>query len=196
MRAKTFASNNGWTSPVSLSTFGIPIPQQNPKKHLGLEEFNFIKIMKDRKLAYIPCFSSSRAGSFDIDLFYLNDVNHTTYHYATLKGVRSIQKNEIAGLRQDLITAGLPQWVANDARFQDNYGPELFPIALEKWNLLFNCNNIIANRTDDRFILNVRYEELIQEEAVRVGWNNLHFASRLYPNEANPLAELADLDLD
>ncbi len=115
MRAKTFASNNGWTSPVSLSTFGIPIPQQNPKKHLGLEEFNFIKIMKDRKLAYIPCFSSSRAGSFDIDLFYLNDVNHTTYHYATLKGVRSIQKNEIAGLRQDLITAGLPQWVANDA---------------------------------------------------------------------------------
>ena len=196
MRAKTFASNNGWTSPASLSKFGIPIPQNNQRKSLGLEEFNFVDILRERKLAYLPCFSSGKDGIYNIDLFYLDNNDHHTYHYATLIGVQAIKEVNITNLREDLNLAGLPNMVAQDVVFQTNYGAPLFQIALKKWNELFNCNNIIAEKVSNRFIVNVTYQELIQVGRVSVNWNNLKFANRLYLDEIDILLELAALDLD
>ena len=39
MKAKTYQSDNNFTAPQSISTFGISIRLRGDLKHLGLEEF-------------------------------------------------------------------------------------------------------------------------------------------------------------
>jgi hypothetical protein len=50
MKAKTYRSSD-FLGPQNLSSFGMKI---TPKLTLGLEEFNFIDILKDNKLVFIP----------------------------------------------------------------------------------------------------------------------------------------------
>jgi hypothetical protein len=186
--AKTYESNNGWTSPISMSTFGIPIllPNNICEQYLGLEEFNFSNLMKKEKLAYLPCFSSENAGIIDaavydnIDLFYLEDATGITYHYATMKNVRRIEQGAIEGIRANLLAEGLPKVILNDEIFLQNY-QESFAPAYKIWENNFSMNNIVAAGNLPRFVLNVNYSDLIIfDTKVARDWNNFTFASILY----------------
>ena len=92
MKAKTYQSDNNFTVPKSLSNFGIPIRLKGHVKYLGLEEFNFCKILRDFKfnnyyLAYIPCYSTCSRPTLDkLDLFLVLEMElpFTTQHYLML----------------------------------------------------------------------------------------------------------------
>jgi hypothetical protein len=179
-KAKTYYSTNGWTSPQSLSQFGIPIIRKNEIRHLGLEEFNFTPLLKKNKLAFIPAFSKIRAEVIDeLFLFYCN--NGCTFHYATMYDVSQIQNNpQVINLIRQNELSHLPNLVSNDIQFQQNYG-NLFQQAMQIWNQNYNSNNIIAEGVNPRFVVNVQYEKLLIHNPLRqVPWNNLKRANCLF----------------
>ena len=186
MKAKTYKSTNGWTSPQSLSTFGIPVIKKHELKHLGLEEFNFCKILRDFKfnnyhLAYIPCYSTCLRPNLDkLDLFF-SAGNGVTIHYATLFDVEQLSIEEISELRFSLLAARFPNFVENSPDFQNNY-QNLFEPALAIWKNNFNQDNILARGHNPRFVLNVKYKS-IQFHSIenRVPWSNFKHARALHP---------------
>lgn len=186
MKAKTYRSTNNFTAPQSISTFGIPIRLRGDLKHLGLEEFNFCKTLRDFKfnnyaLAYIPCYSTCLRPNLDkLDLFF-SAGNSITIHYATLFDVEQITDKKISELRDSLLAAGFPNFVENSPDFQNNY-QNLFESAFTIWKNNFNQDNILARGHDPRFILNVKYKS-IQFHSIdnRVPWANFKRARALYP---------------
>jgi hypothetical protein len=185
MKAKTYQSGNNFTVPKSLSSFGIPIRLKGHAKYLGLEEFNFCKILRDFKFnnyhfAYIPCFSNCRRTNLEkLDLFF-SARNGITIHYATLFDVEQLSVKEICELRDSLLAAGFPNFVENSPDFQNNY-QYLFEPALAIWKNNFNQDNILARGHDPRFVLNVKYKS-IQFHSItnRVPWSNFKRARALY----------------
>jgi hypothetical protein len=185
MKAKTYKSTNDFTAPQSISTFGIPIRVKSDLKYLGLEEFNFCKILNDFKfnnyhLAYIPCYSTCRRPTLDkLDLFF-SAGNGITIHYATLFDVEQLSVKEICKLRESLLASGFPNFVENSPDFQNNY-QNLFEHALAIWKNNFNQDNILASGHDPRFILNVKYKS-IQFYSMDniVPWANFKRARALY----------------
>lgn len=187
MKAKTYRSTNNWTSPQSLSTFGIPIGENRNIKYLGLEEFNFSqKVMEiefeNKKLAYIPSFSEKvRPYQSELDLFYSSGIN-VTMHYATLRGVQQIEDNEnrIIEIREKLISVNYLQWVENNLEFRDNYG-DRFSSAFDVYKKNFGENKVIAKGHNNRFVFNVLYDKVIvHNPEIQVPWANLKRARHLY----------------
>ena len=180
LKAKTYYSTNGWTSPQSLSNFGIPIIGTNEIMYLGLEEFNFTPLLLKNKLAFIPAFSKLRTGLIDeLSLFYSN--RGCTFHYATMYKVSQIQSNPqvINSIRQNRL-AELPTIVESNLQFQQKYG-NLFQPAFQIWKQYYNSNNIIANGILPRFVVNVEYEKfVIKNPITQVPWNNLKRAKCLF----------------
>ena len=108
-KAKTYYSSNGFTSPQSLSNFGIPIVQNNEIMYLGLEEFNFTSLLLKNKMAYIPAFSKIRTRAVkELFLFYSN--NGSTFHYATMYNVSQIQNNPQVINCLDSLCFSVPLW--------------------------------------------------------------------------------------
>jgi len=185
MKAKTYQSDNNFTVPQSISTFGIPIRVKSNLKYLGLEEFNFCKILNDFKfnnyhLAYIPCYSTCLRPNLDkLDLFF-SAGNSLTIHYATLFDVEQLTDKEISELRDSLLAAGFPNFVENSLDFQNNY-QNFFEPALTLWRINFNQDNILAKGHDPRFILNVKYKS-VQFHSLdnTVPWANFKRARALY----------------
>ena len=186
MKAKTYKSTNNWTAPQSLSTFGIPVINKHDIKYLGLEEFNFCKILKSfkfdkKQVAYIPSFSTcNRPFIKKIDLFYLN-AKGITIHYATLFDVEQLTTKEIPNLRNLLIASHFPKFVQTNPDFQNNY-KNLFQPALKVWMKNFKNNTIISTGHNTRFVLNIKYKSIkFHRLSNQVAWSNLKRARALYP---------------
>ena len=187
MKAKTYKSTNGFRAPQSLSDFGIEVSNGEETKHLGLEEFNFCPILQnftfqDKHVAFIPCFSINRGDLYidQLELFY-RDAPGITLHYATLYAVTQIQMTDIPSIRKNLIQSRLPEFVHNSIEFQNNYGA-LFNPAIKIWDQCFNTNIIIANGTNDRFVVNIFYKNVVlHNPKINVNWTNLKHARALHP---------------
>lgn len=189
MKAKTYKSTNRWTAPQAHSTFGIPITSKLVTKYLGLEEFNFCKILENfrfenKSVAFIPCFSTKvRNPVKKLEMFYHVGNGGGTLHYATMYEVEQIDEkdhHQIERLRIALRKAGLPDYVANSNEFQANYG-DLFLSAVKIWNVYFNSNKIIAAKKEKRFVVNVCFKSIeFHSPEQNVNWQRLNFASKLY----------------
>jgi hypothetical protein len=177
MKAKTFDSRNSWTGPQSLSNFGIPIACQEEKKFLGLEEFNGLELLKQKKLAFLPAFSNSQPNTeFEIELFFSR--NGSTWNYGKMTGVKQIKKEEVPELRK--ILEELPGIV----RERISNSPE-FEICTDAvfaiWKRNFDTNKILEEKHNDRFIVNVHYKEMIIFPAPKhVEWTRNRRAGKLY----------------
>jgi hypothetical protein len=185
MKAKTYKSTNNWIAPQSLSKFGIPVVNKTELKHLGLEEFNFCKILtkfkfENKYVAYIPCYSTCKRPFIDkLDLFFY-DGNGITIHYATLFDVEQLT-DEISELRNSLLDAGFPNFVETCTDFQNNY-KNLFEPTLAIWKINFNQDNILAKGHEPRFVVNVKYTYIQFHSPTNiVPWSNLKRARALYP---------------
>lgn len=183
MRAKTYFSSNNFTAPQNLSTFGIQIGKKNPR-FLGLEEFNFIDIIKEYKyndlhIAYLPCFQSKRNSEFDyIKLFFYNHDTKQTIHYATIYNVKQITSDNISIIRKELTDKGLCEQIENSSEFRNNYN-EHFDDALKIWKDNFKSNVIIAKNGEKRFIVNTFYKKI--EFCYNImDWSNLKRATPLF----------------
>lgn len=189
MKAKTYKSTNHWTAPQSLSTFGIPISNKLHKKYLGLEEFNFCKILEkfrfeNKAVAFIPCFNTKvRNPVQKLELFYHVGNGGGIRHYATMFEVEQIDEKDstqIDRLRAALQKVGFTDYVRGSSDFQLNYGDLFFP-AVKTWNEYFKSNKIIAKKTEKRFVVNVFYKSIVFHALERnVNWQNFNYASRLY----------------
>jgi hypothetical protein len=144
------------TGPVA-DIFGVPVTISN--KTFGLEEFNFSKILRDLKLAYVPCYGNARFPRPFINelhlIFKTEGRNHI--HYATLHNVTPITDEEICEIRKLLqshiheiyFNASAQELFQNDfSRFQDQI------------QFMSNQNRIAANQINASFLVNLRYEEL------------------------------------
>jgi hypothetical protein len=145
------------TGPIA-DTFGVPIPLSN--KTFGLEEFNFSQILRELKLAYVPCYGNARffPRPFIKELhliFKTEGRNHI--HYATLHNVTPISDKEIFETRKLLeshfneiyFNASAQEFFQNDfSRFQDQI------------QFMSNRNRIAANQFNASFLVNLRYKEL------------------------------------
>ncbi len=186
MKAKTYKSSNGWSSPQSLSYFGIPISKEKQKAYLGLEEFNFCAVLSNFTLnefryAFIPSYSTCKRPFIkELKLFY-SDGKGKTFHYATLCEVYQLKEDsEILTLRDKLKEVGFDKFVENSPNFILNYGV-LHAEALKVWKRNFSCNTIIAKGHFPRFVLNVRFKSIVQHDPpLIVNWGNLKRARALY----------------
>ncbi len=165
--ARTYGSKNypdnlneAWQYPSGPSpdTFGVPVP--DARKTFGLEEFNFSKILRELKFAYVPCYGNARffPRPFIKELHLIFKTEGRDHiHYATLHNVTSIKDEEICEIRKLLqshihkiyFNASAQEFFQNDfSRFQDQI------------QFMSNQNRIAANQINASFLVNLRYEEL------------------------------------
>lgn len=175
MKAKTYRSSD-FLGPQNLSSFGIEI---TPTLTLGLEEFNFIDILKENKLAFIPAFSTRIRQDVDLlELFYLDKEKRINVKYAELKGVQQIKNEEVASIRDMLGTEFENQVLANE-RWGLIFGIDS-ENAKDRWKKYYQTNSVFPKRRDElRFVLNVKYEE-INFDFEPANFANLNFANNLY----------------
>lgn len=177
MKAKTYRSSD-FLGPQNLSSFGIEIA---PKLTLGLEEFNFIDILKENKLAFIPAFSTCIRSKVDlVELFYYDKQNRTNVKYAELKGVQQIANEEVISIRKMLGDDFVRQILTNES-WNLVFGVES-ENAKERWKKYYQTNSVFPKRRDElRFVLNVKYEEIkLKFESYNEKFINLNYASILY----------------
>lgn len=153
-------NNEAWQFPIGpfADTFGVPVP--NNKKTFGLEEFNFNTILRELKIAYVPCYGNARSFPRpNIDELNLISkiAGRDHFHYATLQNVSPITDEEICEIRKLLdshihdiyFNSSTQDFFQNDfSRFQDQI------------YFMFNQNRIAANQNNASFLVNLRYEEL------------------------------------
>jgi hypothetical protein len=163
--ARTFGSKlyrynfaDAWQFPTGplADLFGVPISN----KTFGLEEFNFSKILRELKLAYVPCYGNAtffpRPFIKELHLIFKTEGrNHI--HYATMHNVTPITDEEICEIRKLLLphihkiyfNISTQEFFQNDfSRFQ------------EQIQFMSNQNRIAANQINASFLVNLRYEEL------------------------------------
>jgi hypothetical protein len=177
MKAKTYRSSD-FLGPQNLSSFGIKI---TPTLTLGLEEFNFIDILKENKLAFVPAFSTRIRQDVDLlELFYLDKENRTNVKYAELKGVQQIKNEEVESIRTMLDTVFENQVLSNE-RWELVFGKES-ENAKDRWKKYYQTNSVFPKRRDElRFVLNVKYEEInFDFEPANEKFINLRYARILY----------------
>ena len=179
MKAKTYRSPD-FLGPQNLSSFGIEIA---PKLTLGLEEFNFIDILKKNKLAFIPAFSTCIRSKVDlVELFYYDKQNKINVKYAELIGVQQIKNEEVNSIRTMLGNDFVNQVLANES-WDLVFGVESIN-AKERWEKYYQTNSVLPKRRDElRFILNVKYEEInfiFDKKTNFERFKNLNYASILY----------------
>ena len=179
MKAKTYRSSD-FLGPQNLSSFGIEIA---PKLTLGLEEFNFIDILKENKLAFIPAFSTCIRSKVDlVELFYYDKQNKINVKYAELKGVQQIANEEVISIRamlgDDFVSQIVenPRWVEVFDGHSEN--------AIKRWMEYYNTHSVFPKKKDAlRFVLNVKYEEIKFKPDYKFDFErfkNLNYASKLY----------------
>ena len=175
MKAKTYRSSD-FLGPQNLSSFGIEI---TPTLTLGLEEFNFIDILKENKLAFVPAFSTRIRQDVDfLELFYYDRQNRTNVKYAELTGVQQIKNEEVVSIRTMLGTEFENQVLANE-RWDFVFGVAA-DNAKDRWKKYYQTNSVFPKRRDElRFVLNVKYEE-INFDFEPANFANLNFARNLY----------------
>lgn len=152
--------NEAWQYPTGPTedTFGVPVIDLN--KTFGLEEFNFSEILKELKLAYIPCYGNARFYSrpFIQELhliFKTEGRNHI--HYATLHNVTSILNSELNQLKS-ILEPNLDELYFNIGT--RNFFEEDFYRFQEQINFMFERDVVAANQLNASFLVNVRYEKL------------------------------------
>jgi len=175
MKAKTYRSSD-FKGPQNLSSFGIEIV---PKLTLGLEEFNFINILKENKLAFIPAFSTCIRLNVDlVELFYYDKQNRTNVKYAELIGAQQIKNEEVNSIRE-LLGDNYARQVLENERWENVFGVNA-ENAKTRWKKHYETNSVFPKRRDElRFVLNVKYEK-INFNFKPANFNNLKFASKLY----------------
>ena len=177
MKAKTYRSSD-FLGPQNLSSFGMKI---TPKLTLGLEEFNFIDILKDNKLVFIPAFSSRIRKDVDfLELFYYDNENRTNVKYAELRGVQQIKNEEVESIRAMLGVEFENQVLANE-RWKLVFGIES-DNAKDRWKKYYQTNSVFPKKRDElRFVLNVKYDEFsFKFSPDNEKFTNLRYASNLY----------------
>jgi hypothetical protein len=189
-QARTYGSRihesdpqNAWRFPTGpeLDKFGVPIGNQN----FGLEEFNFNPILLDYKLAYVPCFGSSRnyprPHVSELRLIYriINNANYNYIHYATLHNVKSLLNADIPNIRQLIEPHYNEIYLREECQvfFSNNY-PEFEKRIIE----MQNSNLIADNENNNSFLVNVEYESISILEKPTPCRMNSHFASNCYIN--------------
>jgi hypothetical protein len=153
-------NNEAWQFPTGpfADTFGVTVP--NNKKTFGLEEFNFNTILRELKIAYVPCYGNAisfpRPNLDELNLI-SKIAGRDHFQYATLKNVSPIRDEEISEIRKLLdshihdiyFNSSTQDFFQNDfSRFQDQI------------YFMFNQNRIAANQNNASFLVNLRYEEL------------------------------------
>jgi hypothetical protein len=153
-------TNEAWQFPTGpfADTFGVPV--QNNKKTFGLEEFNFIALLRELKIAYVPCYGNARyfPRPFVKELhliFKTEGRNHI--HYATLHNVTPIADEEIYEMRK-LLEPHINEIYFNKSS-QDFFQND-FSNFQDQIQFMFNQNRIAANQINASFLVNLRYEEL------------------------------------
>ena len=177
MKAKTYRSPD-FLGPQNLSSFGIKI---TPTLTLGLEEFNFIDILKENKLAFVPAFSTRIRQDVDsLELFYYDKENRTNVKYAELKGVQQVKNEEVESIRAMLGTEFENQVLAN-VRWKLVFGI-VAENAKDRWKKYYQTNSVFPKRKDElRFVLNVKYEEInFDFEPANEKFINLRYANIIY----------------
>ncbi len=96
-------TEESWQFPTGpeADTFGVSVPDGN--KTFGLEEFNFNKVLRELKLAYVPCYGNARfypsPSINELNLIYkIAERDH--FHYATFRNVTPILDKEICDVRK------------------------------------------------------------------------------------------------
>jgi hypothetical protein len=150
--------NNPWefaTGPM-LDRFGIPINQTT----FGIEEFNFNSFYLSKKIAFIPCYSTSkfyrRRHIGELRLVY-KQAPRCYKHYATLHNVTSFADDDIPYLRS-LIQPQINQIYYRQESL-DFWGEDfnLFQNAIKN---AFNSDIIANNHNTSSFLVNLKYEKL------------------------------------
>ena len=175
MKAKTYR-NFDFLGPQNLSSFGIEIL---PKLTLGLEEFNFIDILKKHKLAFIPAFNTKFRTRVDfLELFYYDKLQRINVKYAELREVEQISNEEVGSVRKLLGDEYLRQVLENQ-RWLNVFGINA-ERSMEIWKKYYNTDSIFPKRSDElRFVLNVKYDSInfdFEQENIK----KLNFARNLY----------------
>ena len=175
MKAKTYRSSD-FLGPQNLSSFGIEIA---PKLTLGLEEFNFVDILKENKLAFIPAFSTCIRSKVDlVELFYYDKQNKINVKYAELKGVQQIKNEEVISIRA-MLGDDFVRQISTNERWENVYGINA-DNAKNYWKKYYHTDSVFPKRRDAlRFVLNVKYEE-INFLFKPTNFINLNFANNLY----------------
>jgi len=172
---------NAWKYPTGpvLDNFGVPVESQN----FGLEEFNYNDTLLDLKLAYVPCFGTSKSYSRpdikELRLLYRVENNgvYNYVHYATLFGVQSLLNEDIHQVREVLTPNFESIYLRQECAdfFGDNY-----PIYEKKIREMLNSNLIAANDDNNSFLVNVKYDKLEYLDKPNAVKMNSHFASNWY----------------
>ncbi len=153
-------TEKAWQFPTgpSADTFGVPVPDGN--KTFGLEEFNFNKILRELKLAYVPCFGNARfyprPTIKELNLIY-KIAGRDHFHYATMHNVTPILDNEICDVRK-ILKPNLNEIYFN--RDAHDFFKNDFENFQNQIHFMFNQNSIAANQINASFLVNLRYEEL------------------------------------
>lgn len=143
------------TGPL-LDKFGIPIN----RKTFGLEEFNFNPFYLKQKIAFVPCYGTSRfymrRHIDELRLVY-KEAPRRYKHYATLYNVTSFADNDIPHLRR-LIQPQIKQIYYRQESL-DFWGEDfgLFQNAITN---AFNSDIIANNHNNSSFLVNLKYEKL------------------------------------
>ena len=177
MKAKTYR-NSDFLGPQNLSSFGIGIATN---LSLGLEEFNFIDVLNEKRYAFIPAFSTRIRQDLDfLELFYYDRQNKTNVKYAELRGVEQISNEEVESIRELLGDSFLQQIIENP-RWGKVFG-EFSQNAIERWKKYYYTNTVFPKKGDElRFVLNTKYDSInFDFEIQSNNIVNCNFAKNLY----------------
>jgi hypothetical protein len=166
--ARTYGSENypeninqTWQFPTGPApdNFGVPVPEVN--KTFGLEEFNFNPYFLKEKIAYVPCFGTTRYYPRpylkELRLIYKTG-GRCHMHYATLFEVTSILDEEIPAYRNQI--EPLMHEIYFEQQTQDFFGKDFqyFAKIIERMK---NSNAIASNNDNTPFLVNVTYKKLV-----------------------------------
>jgi hypothetical protein len=149
-----------WQFPTgpAADSFGVTIPKAN--KTFGLEEFNFNKILRELKLAFVPCYGNAifyaRPTIKELNLIYKIE-GRVHAQYATLRNVTPILDKEISDVKK-LLAANLSDIYFN--RETQIFFNDDFENFRNQINFMFNRDSIAANQIKASFLVNLRYEDL------------------------------------
>lgn len=178
--------NLAWQFPTAppLDVFGVQVPNQ--LLTFGLEEFNFNPFLLKEKIAYVPCYGTSRfyPRPFVPELRLIFKVNNSCYcHYATLYNIYSLENNDIPAY----VTLLQPQ-LANIYFRQESirfFGADFAAFEGIIQNM-YQSPIIADNDNNTSFLVNVKYERMEILDNPVYCRPSIHYASQWYINVEYP----------
>ena len=183
MKASKLVYNNyNYISVSGVAQIGVAYTIDKGKKYFGLEEWNNSETFRNIKLGYLDSFRSNNIEDV-IDfilLFSYNPNDKQIYLIGCMKNVKQIKCNEIDEIRNQLAGQNWLNSIQNEFQNINDNG-----LGFKKYKNCWNSNYIVE-KTEESFIVNVRYvESIILEEQINLteifpNINNLKRLSVLY----------------